>query len=653
MDKANHITVKPPANSMTHFTGFTAMLTLMLICCMPGQGIAQCGPGVPSYTVNLTGHPDTTWTSPSIGRNGNCCGTTSPDVCIHFYLTLDTGAAGIIFNVTGGTGSTTYSINCSTTGNAGSPVCMTGTGPWNIDYCKPGANPQVYTFRSIPKPTLKRKKVWITSACNPILVVEHLIESTITWSSLSGSAYNANLSCISGCDTTYVTMNSSFPSFVDYRVCGSSILPCYAGGTYCDTVRVTRIDPVLVNIKPDPAVICNGYTSMNISAGISGGVKPFKYLWNTGAATQNITAVPGTYWVKVTDSLNCRPTYDTIEVYPASQIKAEAGNDTGICITVGSISLKGSVQKASGGTWSGGAGTFSPGNTTLNAVYTMSATDKSAGFVILYLTTTGNGSCSPSKDSIRITINPLPAASVISNTAICYGTSIPIGGASVPGSTYSWSSAPAGFSSNSANPAVSPSITTTYTLTETNLNGCVKSNSVTITVNPLPAALVISNSTICNGSSIYIGGNAVAGSTYSWTSNPSGFSSTSSNPTVSPILSTTYTLTETGVNGCKNSNSVTITVIPLPNPAITGNPGPCEYTTGSYFTSNTGNAYLWNVTGGSILSGQGNNSVSVEWDKAGPGQVSVTETNPGTGCKKTVVYGVVIYSRPAMISIFH
>jgi len=82
--------------------------------------------------------------------------------------------------------------------------------------------------------------------------------------------------------------------------------------------------------------------------------------------------------------------------------------------------------------------------------------------------------------------------------------------------------------------------TTTYALTEANSNGCVNSNSVKITVNSLPAAGVNSNTSICTGTSITIGATVVSGSAYSWTSSPTGFTSTQANPYVSPTATTTY-----------------------------------------------------------------------------------------------------------------
>src|SRR5207247_5745551 len=138
------------------------------------------------------------------------------------------------------------------------------------------------------------------------------------------------------------------------------------------------------------------------------------------------------------------------------------------------------------------------------------------------------------------------------------------------------------------------------TITSTGSN---KSNSVTITVNPLPSATVIANSAICTGSSISIGASSVAGNTYSWASSPSGFSSTSSNPSVSPTVTTTYTLTETiTATGCLKSDSVVITVNPLPNPVISGNASECENITDTYTTAvQSGISYSWSVTNGTII----------------------------------------------------
>jgi hypothetical protein len=56
---------------------------------------------------------------------------------------------------------------------------------------------------------------------------------------------------------------------------------------------------------------------------------------------------------------------------------------------------------------------------------------------------------------------------------------------------------------------------------------------------------------------------AIPASSYSWNSNPTGFTSSVQNPTgVSPTTNTTYTVTSTNSFGCTSSNSVSVTVNP-------------------------------------------------------------------------------------------
>ena len=61
---------------------------------------------------------------------------------------------------------------------------------------------------------------------------------------------------------------------------------------------------------------------------------------------------------------------------------------------------------ATGGIWSGGAGTFNPNANTLNAVYTPTASEVALGTVTLTLTTTGSGPCILASDAMTVTFNP-------------------------------------------------------------------------------------------------------------------------------------------------------------------------------------------------------------------------------------------------------
>ncbi len=114
--------------------------------------------------------------------------------------------------------------------------------------------------------------------------------------------------------------------------------------------------------------------------------------------------------------------------------------------------------------------------------------------------------CYAAYDTLFFKVNDLPAASVVSDQDICDGTNISIGGTSNPNSDYAWSAVPADPSlsgqENIANPTVSPTITTSYTLLETNLiTSCSNTNSVTITVlsGVGTADILEDNQTACQG----------------------------------------------------------------------------------------------------------------------------------------------------------
>src|SRR6185437_6765956 len=200
------------------------------------QLYAQCGGGTPTFTVDLSNNPDSTWLSSSVARNDTCCGS-SP--CVKFIVTLSTGAQGITLDIYSGampSGSMYYNEGCSGNTPIGTPICLSGTGPHVITFCKPGGNQNVYRIHSIKKPSAGTD-IYVRDCCTATLTVTGLTDSTIHWQSLTNdSVYNSYLSCSSGCSTTYVTPKTGHPAYVDYLACGKPVASC--SGTLGDTVRV-------------------------------------------------------------------------------------------------------------------------------------------------------------------------------------------------------------------------------------------------------------------------------------------------------------------------------------------------------------------------------------------------------------------------------
>lgn len=189
------------------------------------------------------------------------------------------------------------------------------------------------------------------------------------------------------------------------------------------------------------------------------------------------------------------------------------------------------------------------------------ATSAMAGTYSLEITIDGKTSPVSTTD---VTVNPIPAASVIADTEICQKDSINIGDVS-SGNNYSWTADPADASlsgqENEADPKIAPDETTEYILVEEIVaTGCSNSDTVVITVNPLPSATVIEDDSVHLGNFISIGGSTTGGNTYAWTSSPTDATlsgqETEADPSVSPDTNTTYYLTEEiTATGCTKTDS--------------------------------------------------------------------------------------------------
>ena len=83
-----------------------------------------------------------------------------------------------------------------------------------------------------------------------------------------------------------------------------------------------------------------------------------------------------------------------------------------------------------------------------------------------------------------------------------------------------------------------------------------------------------------------------------------------------PIGSTIVLWTVEDADGNTDTCTTIITVNhnPQSEPEIDGDTVVCEGCTMTYTTHNTGNYFTWNVTGGTIVSGQGSNSITIHWD---------------------------------------
>ena len=169
-----------------------------------------------------------------------------------------------------------------------------------------------------------------------------------------------------------------------------------------------------------------------------------------------------------------------------------------------------------------------------------------------------------SDNGTNITINRPPSIT-INDASVCEDDNLTLSASPVANASYAWKG-PNGFESFSQLISINnikSNQAGVYKLTVT-VDGCSSIKDVNVSVNPLPLAVAGNSQIICSGNFTTLGATAVPGNTYSWTSNPAGYSASIANPVVYPVSTTTYFVKETTARGCLKTNQVTITVNPTP-----------------------------------------------------------------------------------------
>ncbi|PLX13285.1 MAG: hypothetical protein C0594_01400, partial [Marinilabiliales bacterium] len=320
----------------------------------------ECDPSnILTFEVDLSTAPNATWTSPSVQRNGACCGHSD---CIKFVVITHPWTDQVSIEITDGAnpGGQDYLINCTDTVAAGQPICSGGQDTVCILFCKPGANINQYTI-TVSEVVKGCPDQVASEGCSATIWATGMYVPGMQWNVIYPDAsYNSYLSCLSGCDTVEVNPGPSYPPYIDVEVWGYFDGPCNANMSR-DTIRVYFVEDLAVEVQPDSSYVCFGAGSTTISANVTGGVAPFSYQWSNGSTTQSIdVSTSGLYSVIVTDSNDCFPVTDTAYVKAfTSNIAAMAGPDQYACISAPWITLQGVITQASGGVWStSGTGTF-------------------------------------------------------------------------------------------------------------------------------------------------------------------------------------------------------------------------------------------------------------------------------------------------------
>src|SRR5262245_17421848 len=339
------------------------------------------------------------------------------------------------------------------------------------------------------------------------------------------------------------------------------------------TVTVTA--PPTADAGADQAV-CASAPQVQLAGVVTGG----NALWSGGAGTYSpgpsapnaiytpsaaeITA--GGVTLTLTSSAAggpCAPASDQVRITIQRAATANAGADQILCATNPLVQLAGSVGgSATGGTWSGGAGSFSPSASALNATYLPTPDEVAAGSVTLTLTSTGpGGPCPAVNDAMKITFNPAATADAGPDQTVCSTSpqvqlSGVVGGGAASGT---WSGGAGTFSPNASTPTATytPSaaeitaggVTLTFT-TNDPAGPCVAaSDQVRITISRAATANAGVDQTVCASNpqvqlAGVVGGGSWSGGNGSFNPDPSSPNATYV-PSAAEIAAGSVTLTFT------------------------------------------------------------------------------------------------------------
>ena len=342
-------------------------------------------------------------------------------------------------------------------------------------------------------------------------------------------------------------------------------------GCSADKQIIIAEPPVLDVTTTGHNISCYNLNNGTAVAVATGGTPAYSYSWNTMPVQANDTAfnlAQDTFKVVVTDAHGCKDSASANIVNPAV-VQAFAGVDKSICS--GNNVTLGDTPVASGGVspyhykWT--PATYLNNDTLASAVATPISN------ITYTLKVTDNNGCT-ANDTINITITQPPAVMISQNDTICVGETTNLAANASGALSYTW--APAISLSNALiqTPVASPTITTTYTVTVSFTGNCYNTANVKIVVYNLPQITTSGDQSVCEGDSLVLSASATGGFNYVW--HPAGllYNSTVSNPQTYPLTQDiSFTVVVTDNHSCVNSDTVDITVYPVPTPTITENGG--------------------------------------------------------------------------------
>lgn len=261
--------------------------------------------------------------------------------------------------------------------------------------------------------------------------------------------------------------------------------------------------------------------------------------------------------------------------------------------------------------------------------------------------------------TVPVTINPNPTVGTASLTppVVCQGSCVTLSLTSYTVGTLQWQQSPNGvtgwtnITGATTNPYVFCPVNGPLYFRAMISNPCnpaapLYSNVINVGITPTPNINITpSNPSICTGQSITLNGSG-SPNTYNWTG-PNSYAASSQNITVSPTVTTTYTL-QSAPGNCPGIDSVTVIVNPLP--VISFNPPTATLCAGDNVDVDAGsslNSYAWTGPAGTITALSASQD-SVNLAPLGTTTYNVTSTSP-QGCVATGQITINVNPNPVLV----
>ena len=568
--------------SVTIGTGISITVNNPTICA--GETATLTANGATSYTWNpgnlsgssVTVAPSSNTTYTVTGVNGACTGSNTAIVTIVSTPTLATNSTTICAGQTTtltASGATTYTWN---PGNL-SGASVTVTPSSNTTYTVVGANGTCTNSAT--------SSVAIINCNNPCqfsLGRDTAFCSPMNYTINGPVGYNSYSWTPGGATTQNITATNT-----GTYICTADILSndLVANGDFSlgNTLFASNY---IVPVTPGPFGLLSNPGTYLVTTDPNLGHTNFLSFGDHTTGTGNMMVCNGSavandiVW---TETISVTPnTNYNFSAWVASVYNTTAGNEAQLQFSING-SLLGTAFSApfTGGVWANFATNWNSGVSTSAVITIVDQNFTAPGANDFALDDIFYQQICSHSDTIIITENLTPTVTPsATNSVICNGnpTTLTASGAA----TYTWTS---GITNGVS---FTPTVTTTYSVTGTSVEGCTNTAVQTVTVNSTPT-IAVNSASICSGQTATL--IATGASTYTWSNTFTGASQT-----VSPVLTTTYSVLGTDINGCVSVSAATSTVGVSATPTITINSASiCAGQTATLTATGATNV-TWNTT---------------------------------------------------------